>query len=533
MRSAALVLALALAACGGKHAASPHPTVPALLASVPADTPYVVASLEAIPLDVMATYRDAIGGLLRSKLEHPGGEAPAASEAYGRLVAALLAELDGKWTAAGMESLGLSATPRFALYGLGLDPVARIEIRDGKLLLGTIERIARRAQIDLPRPEARDGRTVWRIVERDRAFVVAIAADQLVLAYLPSAGLEAQLPLVLGTRKPTRTMADGAALVAARDRYHLGGHAIAIVDTRQLAGRLLAGARPAPACTAEIDRLAARVPHVFGGYAISRTEQDAALVVELAPDLLGELRALRVELPGVAEARANAPLLMLGAGIELPRAQALAVAAGRAIQRAATACGNATHAKGAGELVAAAEQPIPQPFSQLRGAVVSIKTIAIPGPLPLPTELEGFALVSSPSAAALFDLARAAVSQLLPVPFGADGKLHPLPQDQLPLTLPFPLFAGASQRAIVLAAGAQGREAAERALAAPPAPSPLFVLDGDYGRISELSSRLGGGEDDGVMAARAKLYGRMRLGLDATERGLELRVAVETKPPGQ
>jgi hypothetical protein len=36
-----------------------------------------------------------------------------------------------------------------------------------------------------------------------------------------------------------------------------------------------------------------------------------------------------------------------------------------------------------------------------------------------------------------------------------------------------------------------------------------------------------------LAAARAQLYGRMHLVVDVTDRGLELRMAVETKPRGR
>ncbi len=556
MSSAAQVLTLALtlvlAACGGKHAASPRPAPPALFASIPADTPYVIASFEAVPLDVLAMYRDAFGAVLRGALESDddeddeddeddddedgggGGEAedPAGDDDFDRLVAALFAELDGKWTAAGMESLGFSATPRFAIYGLGLYPVVRLEIRDGKRLLATIDRIARRAQLSLPQPETQGGRTFWQIVEGEHAVVIAITADQLVLAYASPAELEASLPLVLGTRHPARNMADGAALAGARAKHRLGGHAIALVDTRQLASRLVTAAQPAPACTAAVDRLAARVPRLVGGYAIGPVEHEVAMVLELAPDLLGELRALRVELPAVAEAAADRPLLMMAGGIDLPRAQTLAVSAAEAIGRVAAVCG--APSESAGEAAHALASPLPPALARLRGGVLSIRTLTLSqGLLPLPTEREGFALASSPDAAARLALARAAVSRLLPLDFGADGKLHRIPQDQLPLSLPFELFAGASQRAIVVGAGAQGRRLAERALAARPAPAPFFASDGDYGRVSALQAQTSRGRDRELYAARARIYGRLRMTLDASDRGLELRVGFETKPSGR
>jgi hypothetical protein len=520
----ALAVLLALAACGGKHAAAPRPAPPALFASIPADTPYVLASFEAVPLEVLAMYRDLVGPELRRALENArrgGGE-------LDRLMPVLYEELDGKWTAAGLESLGLSATPRFALYGLGLMPVLRLEIRDGRALLAVIERIAKRAELPLPAPETQGGRSFWRIGEGDRPVLVAITGDQLVIASGPRGALDAALPHLLGLEKPARSMADGAELAAARQKHALGGQAVGIADARRLWAHLLAAGHPSPACAAELDRLAARAPRLVAGYQITRTQHDLAMVLEVAPDLAGELRALRGELPGYAQSLADQPLLMVAASIDLPRGQALLRAAAEATRRAAAACESAAAHDAAAALAAWLADPLPPPLAQLRGALVNVLSASL-GAGPLPESLEAFAVVSSPAASSLFALGRAAITDAVPIDFGADGKLHVLSLARLQLELPYELAGGAGERAIFLAAGRQGRARLERALGAAPDRAPLFVLDSDYGRVSELSARRGG-ERARVNAVNAKLYGRARMTLDAGGSGLELRATFETKP---
>ncbi|HWO26860.1 MAG TPA: hypothetical protein VNO30_49360 [Kofleriaceae bacterium] len=525
-RALAPLLALALAACGGKpHTAAPRPAAPALFASIPADTPFVLASFEAMPLEVLAMYRDLVGPEIRSSLERASGGGAWAD----RLLPVLLEELDGKWNVAGFESLGLSATPRFAIYGLGLVPVLRLEIRDGRVLLATIQRIAKRAGLPLPPPEAREGRTFWWIDDSEHPALLAITGDQLALAIGPRGALDAALPHVLGLEKPARSMADGAELAAARQKHRLGGQAVGIADTRRLLTNILAAGRPSPACAAEIDRLAARAPRLVAGYGVTPAQHDIDMVLEVAPDLAGELRSLRVDLPGYAQALADKPLLMVAAGVDLPRGQALLRAAVEATQRAAAACDATAFRARYDEAAALFAEPLPPPLAQLRGGLLNVLSASYDDDDALPSRLEAFAVVSSPAASSLFALGRAVIADAVPIDFEADGKLHTLPLDRLQLALPYEIAGGASERAIFLAAGKQGRARLERALGAPPDRAPLFITDTDYGRFSELSARRGG-ERASVNAINAQLYGRMRMALDVSDRGLELRTAVETKP---
>jgi hypothetical protein len=158
---------------------------PALFASIPSDTPYVAAAFEAVPLDYYAKMKTALGPTFANAFAQFH-----AIEADGKpdVLTAVMTELDGKWNAAGLESLGFSATPRFAVYGLGLAPaVLRLEVKDDKAVLATIERVATKAGQALPAMATRDGRSFWRIPQRQVDIVVALADNQLIVAVGPAA----------------------------------------------------------------------------------------------------------------------------------------------------------------------------------------------------------------------------------------------------------------------------------------------------------------------------------------------------------
>ncbi len=295
---------------------------PALFAHIPADTPYVLASFEAVSLDYYAKLKRVTAPALARSVDQL--RAMGAGSDLGRWVDALTDELAGKWTASGVESLGLSARPRFAIYGHGALPVvARLEIKDGKALLATIERIAHRAGATLPPLENRHGREFWRIELPDETgAIVAIADDQLVAAFGPRHAIAAVLPQILGAEKPARSMADGAELKQVIARHRLGPVMVGFADTKRLAHAMVALAEETPPadCLAEIDRLAAQVPRLVFGYSeLTGKRFSGAAVVELAPALIERLKALRTTVPGLGAARAGEPRFAMGGGLDLER----------------------------------------------------------------------------------------------------------------------------------------------------------------------------------------------------------------------
>jgi hypothetical protein len=123
-----------------KAAFDPKLVAPALFAHIPADTPYVIAAFEAAPLEYYAKLKRALGpafSKLIKKKQAEGGEPD--------VIDAIVDELGGDLSAKALEDRGLSAKPRFAIYGLGVAPVvARVEIKDEAALRATRSPASRR-----------------------------------------------------------------------------------------------------------------------------------------------------------------------------------------------------------------------------------------------------------------------------------------------------------------------------------------------------------------------------------------------------
>ncbi len=324
----------------------PHPAhgdpaklaMPAVLAHVPVDTPYLMAGIESMPPELFARLQKAVASL--SGLVSTAWQR---ERKNSKVFDAILSELDGKWSEAGIESLGFSAQPRFAVYGLGLQPVVvRVAVKDHAAVLATIERIAAKAGEHLPPMVVRGSRRYWRHENTDgSSFVLALADNQVVFAIGKTADIGAKLGLILGVDKPPRSMASGALLKQLMARHHLGGQLVGFLDSRQIIGQGLnaAGVSPSAACMGEIDRLSATLPRVMFGYGeLSGTRISSGLVLELAPDAVAELRSIKADVPGLASALAVPPMLAFAGGVDLPRAQQLGARIIGALKHLGTAC---------------------------------------------------------------------------------------------------------------------------------------------------------------------------------------------------
>ena len=508
--------------------------VSALLASVPADTPYLVASIEAAPPGLWAKLEQAFKPLI--------DVAVAKSQVRGKnkVFDALLSEMAGKWNAAGLESLGFSAQPRFALYGLGLQPfVVRMAIRDGKTVRATIDRIAAKAGEQLAPTRTRGGRSYWQHADSDGTTIVFSIADrELVLAFGKTRDIEVKLDLILGLQKPARNMADGAVIKQLMAAHRFGGHMIAFADTRQLAGKAIeaVGATPSPACSGEIDRLSAKVPRLVFGYSeLSESKISGSFVVEMAPELVTAMRALQTEVPGLRAAMSGHPILAFAAGLDLARAQELGIAAVANLRQLGTACGLGSLVNGAAEIARGLARPLPDVVTRISGGAVVIDDMVVrPGHGDTPEKIEGVLLIASADARALFGKALELDPTVKSLGIEADGKLHSL-------RAPIPIFpapaVGVSDRVIVVTAGNQQRGAGDRLLAARgDGKAPLLVATYDFAKLMDFTAQTGGLDREGrdpeiraFMMSLRDVFGTFSGSLDVTDRGLAMWSSIELK----
>lgn len=498
--------------------------MPPLFASIPADTPYVMAGIEAVPVEYYARIKNALEPLFKRSAQAWRGENDA-------LLGAILDELDGKWNQAGLESLGFSTEPRYALYGLGLQPVVlRLEVKDHKVLRATIERVAAKAGQPLAPMKTRAGRDYWTIALSEQLSVVVSLADNHLIAAIGTASeIDARLGMILGEERPAQNMADGKLVTELMARHALTPYLVAFADTRRIATAAIETAlgAPTPACTAEIASVSAKVPRIVFGYSeLSLSKITGGMIVELASPTAAALRAVRTEVPGLAEALSGQPVLAFGGGLDLAKGQQLLAAVVEALGRVGTSCGLEALTSGGAEVSRALARPLPEPLREITGGAIVVHDIVLAqDPGQPPRKLEAVAVLASPDARALFAKVTRMDPALADLGVAPDGKLHDIPAGKLPI--PYTAAAAITDKAIVLAVGDQRSVHADKLLRAGPAGgAPLLAMSYDYGKLIGLMTMFqdAGSAADPLLAEFATLassaFGQFSATIDVTPAGL-------------
>ncbi|HEX7112131.1 MAG TPA: hypothetical protein VF216_06790, partial [Mizugakiibacter sp.] len=316
LRGLALAAALLLAACSHKDKDAP-------LAFVPADSPYVFANLEPLPDDVLQAYQQRMPTVWKAQFGGLGELADALREKdpeTARALDAIAAEIGGldtpqKWRAAGIDTHG-----HYALYGVGLAPVMRLDLADAAAFRALIGRIEQRMGRKLATATL-DGQAYWKLGgDAKLQVLIAIERDRQLVATLVPAQLDAPaLREVLGLQRPAKSLADADALSDLADARGYRPNGLGYVDTTRLLARIadphdattvayaqalgLGAPSADPACPSEFAAIAAQMPRASMGYTeISAQRIDQRVDLDLAAPLRAALAKLRQPVPGMAAA---------------------------------------------------------------------------------------------------------------------------------------------------------------------------------------------------------------------------------------
>ena len=329
-----LSVAIAIAGCGSKADAD-HP-----LAFAPADSVFVLGNLEPVPdaaLDAwwknaeqMMSLYDRLFDDALSDIESAGADAATIAVAK-----AVREELRGKFTRAGWESLGFTGAARSAFYGIGLVPVARMELGDPDAFRAFIGRIESRAGTRMPEAEA-GGQKYWTLTvgEAKAGVLMAIQGKHLVITVAPTAPSEGLLKQLLGIERPANDALSAGTLQAFNKERGWLPYGSGYVDSVRLAKALTGDFGPAeleflravgsepttpistPECKAEFGALAAAVPRISFGYAtLEPKEMDLRYVMETSAEHGKGLAGLAASVPGL-DGRGEG-MLDVGFGLDL------------------------------------------------------------------------------------------------------------------------------------------------------------------------------------------------------------------------
>jgi hypothetical protein len=214
-----------LVACGGQG--EPEAANNPLLRFVPADTPFLMANLDAIPAEVTDAYllrmepfldqfQSALHGF-RSELAN--GQATMNDPQAEAVLDAVLAEFDGKLSREGLESLGFSLEQMSVVYGHGLFPVLRAGLADPEAVRAMIARVETQSGVPIPE-ETFQGVNYWRAAGNDSpmGIYVAILDDHFVMSAAPRSRESEFLPRLLALETPPNPLAPATLAELNRDK---------------------------------------------------------------------------------------------------------------------------------------------------------------------------------------------------------------------------------------------------------------------------------------------------------------------------
>ena len=541
-----------------------------ILQYVPADTPYVFASIEPLSdelLDklepklerVLQSYQVILREVVAAKRLEDQSSQPDSEEI--EQVTAVVDELLTLLSIDGMRSAGIGRESTVAIYGNGILPVIRMELTDGALFDSALTRIEEKAGQTLPvgRVDGHD----YRYFEAEKVRVVlAVIDNQAVITMVPAGVDEAQMGQALGLTLPASNIADSGVLQAIAEEYDFTNHYIGFLTVEALVepfvgtatginAELLAmgehdASELSDACRAEFRTMAGIVPRLIMGYnEISVDKFDSTVVFELRDDLAAGVQGLVAAVPGLGGDKNG--LMSFGMSIDVKAVREFVEARLEALQAAPFECEHfADIQAGVASAQEALQQPVPPMIYDFKGflAVIDeIEGLDIAAQTP-PTSIEGSFLLAMDNAQTLVSMGALFSPELaaLNLQSGGDPVALDLPQLQ---SMGIEAFAALTDNAVAISIGGDAESQLTGMLAAAATdPGPLLSFSVDAARYYSFLSEaiaVGNQDDDNapspemqtalkeVMLAVADIYDRMSADVLLTPKGVEFRSTVTLK----
>lgn len=559
-RLSMLLLLVALAGCGREQAedtrsaAASGPEAAgesALLAWVPEDTPFVAAIRQPLPeaqvleflarLDPMADLQRSLGDLREAAQADPS-LAPAAD-----FLEALVEELGDLRQPEAYARLGLRPNPAQVVYGLGLVPVARIELADAERFDAFLARMIERAGVEI-RQHALRG-VAYRAFSVDGLELLSAIVDgHWVLTLAPVGAEPALLGQLLGLDRPQQSLLGSPRLREIERRHGLLPHGVAHLSTDLLFAELLKPSHPASAalastwgglpqelaaCGADLERIAARLPGLVAGLSAFDGRRSASRMVLLTDAAIAaDLAQFKASVPGMDRV---AGLASLSLGFNLGPLPAIVQRYAGELRSQPLDCAALAELNGLWEqfgqaLANPAVFMVAPAFSGLRLQLDGLRLDESGQPT-----VEGHVLIASPNAEGLVSLTASLVPQLAALDLKPGEAPKRLPDGLLPLP-GLETHIALAPTAVAIGLGERGRTGLAAALAAAAPERPLLLHAQASGAFYTVLAKLidgaaaswQSGTDPGAQLRHyGKVYRQQAFSIVASEYGLELALELE------
>ncbi len=539
-----------------------------VLKYIPADSPYVFASLAPLPDDVMdhlepkldrvlIAYQDVLREVVAAKQAQASADEMSAEDA--EKVEAFVDELAGLLSIEGLREAGIERDSLGAFYGNGLLPVMRLGLADADKFESTMARLEERAGNTMPTAEI-DGQTYRYFDAEEFRIVIAVTADQAVFSLVPSVFNEEQTGRALGLTLPESNIAETGILEELIGKYDFNDYMVGFIDLPKIAERFVGeptgldtdlmgmigydSTQLSDVCKAEVMAVAGIMPRMVIGYTdITKNQFDSNLVFELREDLAAGMQALPAAVPGLGVA-SNA-LMSFGMSLDAQAARSFLEARLDAMEADPYECEHFADLQ-AGTVSGreALNQPVPPMVYDFKGflAVINdLEGLDVVTQTP-PTSIDGTFLLAMDNAQALVAMGAMFSPEIAGLNLQPDGNPVALELPQLQ-AMGIAAFAALNEGALAISVGESAEsEVADMLDGDLVSPSPFMSFSMDAARYYSFmgDAIAAGGADDSkdatpemkdamteMMQSVADLYHRMSGDVVFTEHGIELRM-VET-----
>lgn len=560
--------ALLLTGCGrddeDKAAAAVPAESVAILKYIPADSPYVFASLAPLPDDVMdqlepkldrilVAYQSVLREVVAQQTEAADNELEAEE---AERVQAFVNELAGLLSMDGLRDAGIARDSLGAVYGNGLLPVVRFELSDSGKFESTLARLEERAGSEMPTDEV-DGQT-YRYFDADEfRILIAVTDDQAVFSLVPSGFNEDQTGRALGVTLPGENIAGTGVFEELLSKYSFDNYMVGFIDLPEVAERFVGeptgldtdllgmmnydNTQLSDVCKTEIREMAGVMPRMVLGYTnITAKRFDSNLVFELRDDLAAAMQALPAAVPGLGAS--TDALMAFGMSIDAMAARSFLEARFDAIEADPFECEHfADIQAGVASGRQSLNQPVPPMVYDFKGflAVIDdIEGLDVATQTP-PTSVDGTFLLAMDNAQALVAMGAMFSPELAALDLQPDGQPVAMDLPQLQ-AMGMEAFAALNEGAVAISVGADAESEVAGMLTAEsvsPPPFMSFSMDAAryYGFMGDAIAAGGADDDEAatpemkaamteMMQSVADLYERMSGDVVFTEHGIELRM---------
>lgn len=545
----ALISAGLLSGCSDDSASTEEVS---MLDYIPADSPYFMASSDAMPeQEAFDLYQrmQPMAGLesdldeLRDTLVDIDDEV---SRSMMKLLIAMGEELDGVESLDDFHALGLKVSPRAALYGLGILPVLRMQLQDEEAFRETLQRILNKAEIN-PSTATTNGTDYWVLTpEAPVKAILVIEDQQLLMSVVPHDASDELLAQVLGGDLPDSNLGDSGALAELEQRHDFTPYGAGEVDFSRLLNELSSPTHSGTqalmdaveaeqldlsACQADIDRITGRFPGlVLGMREYNQDRMEMNVILETDEAIVSDLRALTTQVPGLGSTEGMASF---GMGLNLPLLLQTVQKYAQEVRQNPFSCDELQDLNSAWtEINMAMNNPATMMIgSALSGLRARIDSLTMTDGEPSGS---GILTLASPNPMGLVTTAGAFVPELGALELEPGGEAKQIESMMLPPETPA-LYAAMSDNAIALGADINDPASLQEALQAPASEHDLLLhghLTGEfYHSLADVMEQVPSDEleasDIEMFRQYADIYKNMEYWFRVDDAGVEMSFSLE------